>query len=218
MSTYQPTKNGIMRALMVVASGVVLLAGPGLAEAAERASESQILNALTPRAGATRNLSATPTPQNVRQQSFINSLRSPGKTRSLTSDERQEVATIAKDRPSIDLEIYFDYNSADIASRAVPDLMNLGRALTDPRLQGGVFLLSGHTDAKGGQEYNLRLSERRAQAVRDFLAQKFSIPNDNLVATGYGKEQLKNQANPFAAENRRVQVTNLQSKQEAGNK
>ena len=218
MSTYQPTKIGIMRTLMVVASGVVLLAGYGLAAAAERASESQILNALTPRAGATRNLSGTPTPQNAKQQSFINGLRTSGKTRSLTLDERQEVAAIAKDRPSIDLEIYFDYNSAEIASRAIPDLMNLGRALTNQRLQGGVFLLSGHTDAKGGQEYNLRLSERRAQAVRDFLAQNFSITNDSLVATGYGKEQLKNQANPFAAENRRVQVTNLQSKQEAGNK
>jgi outer membrane protein OmpA-like peptidoglycan-associated protein len=207
-----------MRALIVVASGVVLLAGYGFATAAERPSESQILNALTPRAGATRNLSGTPTPQNAQQQSFISGLRTSSKTRSLTLDERQEVAAIAKDRPSIDLEIYFDYNSAEIASKAVPDLMNLGRALTNQRLQGGVFLLSGHTDAKGGQEYNLRLSERRAQAVRNFLAQNFSIANDSLVATGYGKEQLKNQADPFAAENRRVQVTNLQSKQEAGNK
>jgi outer membrane protein OmpA-like peptidoglycan-associated protein len=215
MSTYQHTGNGIMRALMVVAGGFMLIVDCGFAGAAERASESQILNALTPRSGATRNLSGAQTPQNIKQQSFINSLRSP-KTRSLTLDERNEVAAIAKERPNIDLEIYFDYNSAAIASKAVPDLMNLGRALTNPSLQGGVFLLSGHTDAKGGQEYNQQLSERRAQAVREFLAQNFSIANDSLVATGYGKERLKNQANPFAAENRRVQVTNLQTKQEAG--
>ena len=203
-----------MRALVVVASGLVLIAGYEFAAAAEAASESKILNALTPKAGVTRNLSGAQTPQNAKQQGFINSLRST-KTRSLTLDERTEVAAIAKERPSIDLEIYFDYNSAEIASKAVPDLMSLGRALTNPSLQGGVFLLSGHTDAKGGQDYNLQLSERRAQSVRAFLAQNFSIPTDNLVATGYGKDQLKNPANPFAAENRRVQVTNLESKQEA---
>lgn len=214
MATYQSTKNGIMRALMVVASGLVLFAGYEFAVAAEAASESKILNALTPKAGVTRNLSGAPTPQNARQQSFINSLRS-AKTRSLTLDERTEVAAIAKERPSIDLEIYFDYNSAEIASKAIPDLMSLGRALTNPSLQGGVFLLSGHTDAKGGQDYNQQLSERRAQSVKAFLAKNFSIADDGLVATGYGKERLKNQANPFAAENRRVQVTNLQSKQEA---
>jgi outer membrane protein OmpA-like peptidoglycan-associated protein len=215
MSEQQPHTNRIMRALMVVATGLILVAGHGFAAAGEAASESQILRALTP-SSKTRNLSGTPTPQDAKQQSFINSLRSPNKTRSLTIDERQEVAAIAKERPSIDLEIYFDYNSADIASKAVPDLMNLGRALTDPQLQGSTFLVSGHTDAKGGQEYNLQLSERRAQAVKEFLAQNFRIPNDSLVATGYGKDQLKNQTNPFAAENRRVQVTNLQAKQEAG--
>ena len=213
MSAYQPNRSGIIGALMVVVSGFMVFAGYGFAAAAEGASESQILRALTP-SSKTRDLA--PTPQNTKQQSFINSLRSPNKTRSLTIDERQEVAVIAKEKPSIDLEIYFDYNSADIASKAVPDLMNLGRALTDPQLEGSVFLLSGHTDGKGGQEYNLQLSERRAQAVKEFLAQKFRISNDSLVATGYGKEQLKNPANPFAAENRRVQITNLQTKQQAG--
>lgn len=216
MSRHQHTKNGIIRALMVVVSGLALLVDCGFAVAAERASESQILNALTPRSGiATRNLSGAPAQQDPRRQSFINGLRS-SRTRSLTLDERQEVAAIAKERPSIDLEIYFDYNSAEIAAKSVPDLMNLGRALNNASLQGGVFLLSGHTDAKGGSEYNLQLSERRAQSVKAFLVQKFSIAGENLVATGYGKDQLKNPANPFAAENRRVQVTNLETKQEAG--
>lgn len=214
MATYRPNRSAIMRALMVVASGLGLFAGYEFAVAAEAASEARILDALTPKAVVTRNLSGAPAPQNVKQQGFINSLRS-AKTRSLTLDERTEVAAIAKERPSIDLEIYFDYNSSAIASKAVPDLMSLGRALTNPGLQGGIFLLSGHTDAKGGQGYNLQLSERRAQSVKAFLVQNFSIPSDNLVATGYGKDQLKNPANPFAAENRRVQVTNLQSKLEA---
>lgn len=198
----------------IAACASALLVACGAALAAEPVSEGRILRALTPKS-LTRNLSGTKTPQEIQRQSFINSVR--GKTRSLSIDERTEVATIAKERPSIDLEIYFDYNSAEIANKAVPDLMNLGRALTNPALQGGVFLLSGHTDAKGGQDYNQGLSERRAQSVKTFLMQNFRIAGENLVAAGYGKEQLKNQANPFAPENRRVQVTNLQTKQEAGN-
>jgi outer membrane protein OmpA-like peptidoglycan-associated protein len=198
----------------IAACAVALSAAGGIAAAAEPVSEGKILRALTPK-NLTRNLSGTRTQQEIQRQNFINSVR--GQTRSLTLDERSEVATIARERPSIDLEIYFDYNSAEIANKAVPDLMKLGRALTNPALQGGTFLLSGHTDAKGSADYNQGLSERRAQSVKTFLMQNFRIPGENLVSAGYGKEQLKNQANPFAAENRRVQVTNLQTKQEAGN-
>lgn len=215
MSTYQLPKNGLKRALMVVAGGVLLFAGYGLAEAAERASESQILNALKPPPLA-RSLTGTPSPKDVKRQTLINNLRSVTRTRALTGDERNELATVAKERPSIDLEIYFDFNSSEIAPRAVPDLMNLGRALTNAELQGGVYLLSGHTDAKGGEDYNQRLSERRAQSVKDFLVRKFRISDDTLVTAGYGEEQLKNTNNPLAGENRRVQVTNLETKQEAG--
>ena len=198
----------------IAACAAALFTAGGLAVAAEPVSESKILRALTPK-NLTRNLSGARTQQEIQRQNFINSVR--GQSRSLTLDERSEVATIARERPSIDLEIYFDYNSAEIANKAVPDLMKLGRALTNPTLQGGTFLLSGHTDAKGGADYNQGLSERRAQSVKTFLMQNFRIPGENLVSAGYGKEQLKNQANPFAAENRRVQVTNLQTKQEAGN-
>jgi outer membrane protein OmpA-like peptidoglycan-associated protein len=213
MSTHPHSQNGLMRALMVVAGGLVLFAGCGSAAAAERASESQILNALRAPPLA-RSLTGAPTQKDVKRQTLINSLRSP-RARSLTGDERSELAAIAKERPSIDLEIYFDFNSAEIASRAVPDLINLGRALTNSELQGGVYLIAGHTDAKGGQEYNQRLSERRAQAVKDFLSRRYRIADDTLVAAGYGKEELKDPANPFAAENRRVQITNLETKQEA---
>ncbi|MDP3075741.1 OmpA family protein [Bradyrhizobium sp.] len=204
-----------MRALTVVAGGFLLFAGCGFAGAAERASESQILNALKPPPLA-RALTATPSPKDVKRQAVVRNLRSVTRTRALTGDERNELASIAKDRPSIDLEIYFDFNSSEIASKAVPDLMNLGRALTNAELQGGVYLLSGHTDAKGGEDYNQRLSERRAQSVKDFLVRKFRISDDTLVTAGYGEEQLKNTSDPLAGENRRVQVTNLETKQEAG--
>jgi outer membrane protein OmpA-like peptidoglycan-associated protein len=129
--------------------------------------------------------------------------------RGLSVGERQEVAAIAQARPTIDLTIYFDFDSAQISPKAVPALVELGRALSSDTLKGTRFLLAGHTDAKGGDAYNLKLSQRRADAIRRYLATQFRIEEQRLLAIGYGKEQLKNTANPLADENRRVQVVNF---------
>jgi outer membrane protein OmpA-like peptidoglycan-associated protein len=111
--------------------------------------------------------------------------------------------------PSVDLEIFFDYNSAEITGPAVAKLATLGQALTDPRLAGGKFLIAGHTDAKGGSGYNLRLSTSRARAVRRFLIANFHLDPDRLTAQGFGSRHLKNAQQPLASENRRVQIVNV---------
>jgi outer membrane protein OmpA-like peptidoglycan-associated protein len=177
-------------------------------------TESQILDALKPTA-KTRSLGG-PTrspadPQTADERRLIDSLRA-RPARSLTVMEREKVAEIAKDRPSIDLEINFDYNSATVGPQAVPVLLALGRALSKDELQGTVFLINGHTDAKGGVEYNQDLSERRAEAVKRLLVQQFNLPGTVLIAIGYGKMQLKNRTDPFAGENRRVQIVNTEVK------
>jgi len=45
--------------------------------------------------------------------------------------------------------------------------------------------------------------------VKRYLVEKFEIPASNLVTVGYGSTHLKNPKDPFAAENRRVAVTNM---------
>lgn len=127
----------------------------------------------------------------------------------LSQGQRKEVAAIAQERPALDLTIYFDFNSAEISPKAVPALVELGKALTSDALKDTRFLLAGHTDAKGSNAYNLRLSQRRADAIRTFLATQFRVDERRLLAIGYGEEQLKNAANPDADENRRVQVVNF---------
>jgi outer membrane protein OmpA-like peptidoglycan-associated protein len=192
-----------------------LLLGGHAAQAQQPApSQTEIRDALKPKAttrGLTRSLSgasqAAPAPSPAEKQ-FINTLRTRS-TRAISVEEREKVIEIAKDKPKIDLEITFDYDSAAITPRAVPVLTNLGRALSDPDLKGTVFLVGGHTDAKGSDDYNLQLSQRRAHAVRQYLAQNFGIPVENLVAVGFGKEQIKLKQDPFAEANRRVQVVNL---------
>ena len=60
--------------------------------------------------------------------------------------------------------------------------------------------------------YNQGLSERRADAVKRFLLEKYGIEAGSLVTVGYGKTQLKNPSDPLAADNRRVQVINTSDK------
>jgi outer membrane protein OmpA-like peptidoglycan-associated protein len=121
-----------------------------------------------------------------------------------------------KQAPSIDLEVFFDYKSADITPRAAEALTPLGRALSDARLAGDSFVIAGHSDAKGSAEYNLALSQKRAESVRQFLIANFGIDGAKLVAIGMGLKYLKNAKDPLAAENRRVQIVNLSKDTGAG--
>lgn len=164
-----------LRSLLTV--GALMALGGSVASAAE-VSEGQILQALTPKKPLTRSLSMTPPPEATTSPTdtrFIDTLRNRA-TRSLSSGERQQIATIADQRPSIDLEINFDYNSATIGASAKSAVEALGRALTNPDLKGSTFLLAGYTDAAGSDSYNQSLSERRADAVKTYLVEKFESP------------------------------------------
>ena len=164
---------------------------------------AQISEALSPKA-ATR--SVTEPGSAGEEAAFFDTLRNRG-TRSLSVAERDRVAVIAADRPKIDLEISFAYNSAVIGDAALPILVALGQALSG--MKDTVFLIAGHTDGVGGTAFNQRLSERRAGTVKRFLVANYGIPAADLVTVGYGKSRLKDPANPAAAVNRRVQVANL---------
>jgi outer membrane protein OmpA-like peptidoglycan-associated protein len=72
--------------------------------------------------------------------------------------------------------------------------------------------VAGHTDAAGTDTYNQDLSERRADAIKRYLAKNFHIPGSDLVTVGYSKSKLKDPGQPLAEANRRVQVVNLQSR------
>ena len=195
--------------------GIVLVAGlalsSGLAFAAEKRSADDIINALKPR--VTRGLTTSPADaaRAADETRFLDALRN-RPTRSLSTEERDQIASIASSKPKIDLEINFEFNSAVIGSKAMPQVTELGTALTSTDLKGRTFILAGFTDGKGSETYNQGLSERRADAVKQFLSEKYGIEAGSLVTVGYGLTHLKDPANPFAAENRRVQVTNTAEK------
>jgi outer membrane protein OmpA-like peptidoglycan-associated protein len=194
---------------VVLAAGAISLAGTGVVDAQEARSPEQIIRALKP-APKTRGLSTSPaeTSGAVEEKKFIDGLRG-RQTRSLSTDERDKITTISQKKPNIDLEINFEYNSAKIASSAMPQVTALGQALSSADLKGSTFVVAGHTDGKGTDTYNQSLSERRADAVKRYLMEKYRVDESNLVTVGYGKSQLKDSSNPLASENRRVQVINM---------
>jgi outer membrane protein OmpA-like peptidoglycan-associated protein len=199
----------------IVAIGAALSFGVGAALAADDVTEDQILKALSPaKKPLTRGLSVGPQAEpaaNPAETKFVSSIRG-RTTRSLSASEREEIAAIVKDKPKIDLEINFDYNSAEISTKSLSSVQALGRALSNAELKGSTFVVAGHTDAAGGEEYNQNLSERRAESIKKYLVDKYGINGTDLVTVGYGKSKLKDPSQPMAEANRRVQVVNMENK------
>ena len=175
---------------------------------AQDVTEQQILKALSP--PKTRSLSlgpperATPSPD----AAFIDSLRNK-ESKALSVSEREKLDAVAANKPSIDLTMEFDFNSDALRGEALETAHKLGKALASSELSGQTFMIAGHTDAKGNDRVNQKLSERRAEAVKRFLVQTYQISPANLIGVGYGKSHLKNDAAPLAKENRRVQAVNM---------
>lgn len=139
--------------------------------------------------------------------------RSLSGTRNLAVDSATEQETAAthaaQERPSLSLQIQFDFDSARVKGESQASLANLATALLSKELLGAKFAIEGHTDAKGRQDYNQRLSQLRADAVREFLVSK-GVDGVRLASSGKGSSDPANAADPQAAENRRVKIVNLQ--------
>jgi outer membrane protein OmpA-like peptidoglycan-associated protein len=200
--------------LKAITLSVALSMTAGVAMAGDNnVSTDQIVNALKPRP-LTRGLSAGPQVDpavKAKEIGFVQILRN-RKTRSLSMGERDEIAEIASTKPKIDLDIQFDYNSADISRGSLASVQTLGRALADPNLKGSTFVVAGHTDAIGSEAYNQDLSERRADTIKRYLTEKYGIAGTDLVTVGYGKDKPKDPNAPMDPINRRVQVVNMDTK------
>ncbi|WP_293400254.1 OmpA family protein [Polaromonas sp.] len=110
--------------------------------------------------------------------------------------------------PSLSLLIQFDFNSARVRPDSQQTLANLAQAMQSKELANAKFAVEGHTDAKGGADYNLKLSQQRADAVSSILV-GHGVTAARLVSVGKGSTEPSNAADPLAAENRRVRVVNL---------
>jgi OmpA-OmpF porin, OOP family len=109
-------------------------------------------------------------------------------------------------RSGVSMGLKFDFGSDRISEQSRKVLNNLGEALKSGDLSDQKFEVVGHTDAVGSDLYNLRLSERRAKAVKSYLSSNFEISANRLTTQGRGKKELLDQKNPASEVNRRVEV------------
>ena len=104
-------------------------------------------------------------------------------------------------------DLLFDYDAPDLRPEAVASLQKLGVLIQ--RNPGARFVIEGHTDSFGSDEYNLELSRRRAQSVKAWLTGSMGLPEDAIQTVGFGKSRLIAPASGSIDEqqiNRRVEI------------
>ena len=135
---------------------------------------------------------------------IIEALKPKPKTRSLRNLKVEPA-------PSVSLTIEFEFDSSQLSKNSATQLEQLASALSSEELKALNFLVEGHTDAKGALSYNMKLSERRAYAVRDFLVSK-GVNGELLLAKGLGPTNLAEPDEPLSPVNRRVRIVTLDDK------
>jgi outer membrane protein OmpA-like peptidoglycan-associated protein len=153
----------------------------------------------------------------VSSEEIVRSLQpKQGLTRSIRSraieilpGKEAEVIDKNKDLPKINLTIEFEYNSDRPTPAGEKQLVALAEALKDPTLKDFRYLLAGHTDARGSDDYNQALSERRAVTVQRFLISTIKFDPTRLQTVGFGEKRLLDTQDPGSPRNRRVEIVNL---------
>jgi OOP family OmpA-OmpF porin len=124
-------------------------------------------------------------------------------TDSNSHDQRYEARTQFRN-------ILFGTNSYNIESESYPQLNEIGKALltitqTYPLAE---FVIEGHTDSTGGADQNLRLSRYRADAIVNYLVQRFALDPRRIEIIGYGEQRpvASNDTDRGRTLNRRVEI------------
>lgn len=189
-------KTTIPTALFVLCLGVAC-AGPAVAAdppvlSNKDVTESSIIDALavdTPQAGS-------------------------GKTRGFKPALPGATAAAEPPRPGpgkANLLIVFDTASATLTPESRVALDTVARAMQSDALAGLMFRVEGHADARGDPDFNLRLSQARAESVVNYLVSQHGILPERLVPQGKGASEPMNTTRIDAPENRRVSIVTIRS-------
>ena len=128
-----------------------------------------------------------------------------GAARGICIGTEQECDKKAPKPTGLDMLINFGLDSATLTPEAQQNLDEFAKALHSDKLAGASFVVEGYTDARGTDQYNLGLSERRAEAVTNFLFEK-GVVRDKVSAVGKGEANPR-VPDPMDAQNRRVEMS-----------
>src|SRR5215470_14257842 len=160
-------RNVWRHGLVLAAAQLALTAGPAMSQSAPQQADSlsndELVCALNPKCGAEHVM-----------------IRRRGITISESELSRRPAP------PPYFNNITFNFDSAELTREAQGMLDRIAVALRNPSNRTLDYRIEGHTDAKGSVGYNQSLSERRAEAVRDYLI-TMGISDGRLTAVGFGK-------------------------------
>ena len=131
------------------------------------------------------------------------------RTRSIRISPDNDGAGAAVKRAAASMLVTFETNSAELKPQSRKLLDTLGKAMQSDKLLKFKFAIEGHADPRGGEQVNLELSQRRAEAVVAYLAETHKIDPSRLKAVGKGQSEPLNLGQPEAPENRRVTVKTI---------
>jgi OOP family OmpA-OmpF porin len=150
----------------------------------------------------------TSAPAQPRQQPMEHTSRTAPRPTAAKTASVAPTAPVAA-HPQVTLNtILFEFNSDQLRPESIETLKNLGNALNQELKDQKVFLIEGHTDAVGAKSYNIDLSKRRAEAVKNYLVKEMGVAADRLETVGKGASDLAVPKKPYAAQNRRVVIVN----------
>ncbi|MBS7660363.1 OmpA family protein [Pseudomonas lalucatii] len=106
----------------------------------------------------------------------------------------------------VELDVKFDFDKANVKQESYGDIKNLADFMN--QYPQTTTTVEGHTDAKGSDAYNQKLSERRANAVREVLVNQYGVQGERVNAVGYGESRpvADNASDAGRAINRRVEA------------
>jgi outer membrane protein OmpA-like peptidoglycan-associated protein len=128
------------------------------------------------------------------------------KTRGLRLSTPPEQASKAH---KASLLITFAVDSAKLTKESMGLLDTMADAMQSKSLAGSSYLIEGHADPRGDENYNMSLSHQRAESVATYLVERHGIPKASLAAKGKGSSELLNAQQLDSPENRRVTFVNL---------
>jgi len=110
----------------------------------------------------------------------------------------------------VKLEVHFSFNSWEVPPKYYSNIEKFAEFLKKhPQIK---VEIQGHTDSVGSEKYNLILSKKRAEAVRNILIRKYNISSDRVIAKGYGESKpiASNKTKEGRAKNRRVVAVRIE--------
>lgn len=128
-----------------------------------------------------------------------------------------QVVNLDNYRPVVETQVHFGFDKFHLTDKAKSALDQLGAEI--PNAKHFIVVVDGNTDSVGSAEYNYKLSQRRADAVIQYLASKYQVPAHKIYVIGLGKDKpvAENKNGKGRAENRRVDVRLMTNVVDQGN-